>query len=163
MNGPDVSALSPTDVVAALRSFPRRFGAVLAGSDPEEAEQRARHPDSSGHNALDWAHYAARHLALANDALGAVLVRQNAELPAAVMTEEAREWPHPSGGITAATDYLRVESEALAATVETIEGEQWTRTGEVWGGGTATALAIAREAVRTAASALRAAERATIG
>jgi hypothetical protein len=164
--GPDVSRLSPSDAVAALRSFPRRFRAALALLDDEDDEvlHRAR-PD--GLSAVDHVDAAGRGLGAAADAVVAVLDRDRpavsvspgdagpggavagAEAPAEVRAQ-ARQ---------AALDRVTVEAEALADRAARADPASWARTGVAPGGGELSALDLLREGVRAAAVHLAAAAR----
>jgi hypothetical protein len=63
--------------------------------------------------------------------------------------------------VEAALDFLDVECNAVADTIGRTPADAWTRTGTVAGSGTkVSALEIVREAVRTGATHLYAAERA---
>jgi hypothetical protein len=163
-NGLDVSRLSPQDAVAALRSYPRRFRALLTSLDDDERPDDLVHrsgPD--GLSAVDHADHVARAIAILGEALRQVLVHDDPTLLPAVADDSAREWQmatQPSA-VDAALDFLDVECKAMADEVERTPADAWTRTGTVAGGGTKmSALDIVREAVRTGAEHLRAAERA---
>jgi hypothetical protein len=163
-DGLDLSRLSPSDAVAALRSYPRRFRGLLTSLDEDE------HPDDlihragpDGRSAVDQADHVARSVAILGEALRQVLVHDNPTLLPAVADDSAREWQmsaQPSSAETA-LDFLDVECNGMADTVERTPADAWTRTGTVAGSGQEmSALEIVREAVRTGADHLRAAERA---
>jgi hypothetical protein len=163
-NGLDVSRLSPSDAVAALRSYPRRFRARLTSFDEDERPDDLVHragPD--GLSAVDHADHVARSIAILGEALRQVLVHDHPTLPPAVADDSAREWQmaaQPSA-VDAVLDFLAVECNALADAVERTPTDAWTRTGTVAGSGQEiSALDIVREAVRTGAEHLHAAERA---
>jgi hypothetical protein len=162
MTGPDVSKLSPSDCVAALRSYPRRYRAIVApvGGDekPDDLVHRAG-PD--GRSALDHVDHVARSVALLGQAMHQVLTQDQPVLPAAVLDDAAREWAVDGGQLEAdaVLDFVTRECESLAASIERVDANDWTRSGTIAGSGaTVTAIAIAREAVRTGADHLRAAE-----
>jgi hypothetical protein len=129
----DVSNLSPSDAVAALRSFPRRFRTVLALVD-EDDDSVLRRPGPDGLSAIEHAEAADRDLASAGQALRQAL---GAAGP-------------PEGGD---------DAESLAELAGHVAADDWGRPGE---GGTA-ALDLLREAVRVAAGHLGSAERARAG
>ena len=97
------------------------------------------------------------------EALRQVLVQDQPTLLPAVADDSAREWQmaaQPSA-VDAVLDFLTVECDSMADLVERTSADDWTRTGTVAGSGrTMSALDIVREAVKTGADHLRAAERA---
>ena len=93
MAGLDLTNLSPADAVAALRSYPRRFRAVLVplAEDPTVADRLARvGPD--GRSALDITADVARTIVLLDGALAQALVHDDAVLHPAVTDAAARHW-----------------------------------------------------------------------
>ena len=64
----DVSNLSPGDAATALRSFPRRFKAVLALVDPDD-DSAIHRPGPDGLSAVEHAAAADRDLAAAGEAV----------------------------------------------------------------------------------------------
>jgi hypothetical protein len=156
----DVSGLSPSDCVAALRSFPRRYRALLAlGEDDDDAVLHRPGPD--GLSALEQTDAAGRDLAVVADAVRRTLVEDGPVLHPAVLDPGARQYAH---GIEqpaeAALDLVVLEAERLAELTEHVPAVDWGRTAEVVGDGTVTAVDLLREAVRTTAEHLHAAERA---
>jgi hypothetical protein len=163
-DGLDVSRLSPSDAVAALRSYPRRFRALLTSLDDDErADDFVHQAGPDGRSAVDHADHVARSVAILGEALRQVLVHDNPSLLPAVADDSAREWQmaaQPSS-VEAVLDFLDVECNGMADTVERTPAGEWTRTGTVAGSGQELrALDVVREAVRTGAEHLRAAERA---
>ena len=91
--GLDLSRLSPSDAVAALRSYPRRYKAQLTSLDEDERADDFVHragPDCQ--SAVDHADHAARSIAILGEALRQVLVHDNPTLLPAVADDSAREW-----------------------------------------------------------------------
>jgi hypothetical protein len=162
--GLDVSRLSPLDSVAALRSYPRRFRALLTSLDEDErADDVVHRSGPDGRSAVDHADHVARSIAILGEALRRVLVHDEPTLLPAVADDAAREWQMASqpSSVDAALDFLDVECNAMADSIERTPADAWTRTGTVAGSGqTMSALEIVREAVRTGSDHLRAAERA---
>jgi hypothetical protein len=163
-DGLDVSRLSPADAVAALRSYPRRFRALLTPLDEDErADDLVHRAGSDGRSAVDHADHVARSVTILGEALRQVLVHDNPTLLPAVADDSAREWQMAAQpeSVEAALDFLDVECNGMADTVERTPADAWTRTGIVAGSGREmSALDIVREAVRTGSDHLRAAERA---
>jgi len=163
-DGLDVSRLSPSDAVAALRSYPRRFRSLLTSLDEDERPDDLVHrAGADGLSAVNQADHVARSAAILGEALRQVLVQDDATLLPAVADDSAREWQMAAepASVDATLEFLDVECNALADMVERTPADDWTRSGTVAGSGKKmTALAIVREAVRTGADHLHAAERA---
>ena len=163
-DGLDVSKLSPSDIVAALRSYPRRFRALLTTFDEtERADDLLHRSGPDGQSAVDHADHVARSMAMLGQALHQVLSSEHPTLLPAVTDDHARQWEMAAQptAVDAVLDFLTVETDALADAVEHTPSEAWTRAGTVaGGGGEISALRIAQEAVATGANHLRAAERA---
>ena len=151
--GPDVSNLTPQDAVVALRSFPRRFAAVLALDEGEDESVLAP--------AIEETDRAGRDLAVLAAAVDTALVRDEAVLHPAVTDASARAYPDV-GEVDAesAFDLLRLEAEALAERVEHVSPDAWNRKAKVAGGGAMAAVDVLREAIRATAAHLHEAERA---
>jgi len=150
MSGLDVSRLSPDDVVAALRSYPRRFRELLTSVDEEDLPAEA----------VERADHVARSLGLLGEAMRQVLVQEVPSLLPAVADDAAREWAH--AGASSVDDvlaFLTMEANGLADAAADVSSDAWTRRGAVAGSGASmSALDVAREAVRTGADHLRAAQ-----
>ena len=150
MSSLDVSRLGPDDIVAALRSYPRRFRELLSSVEPHEVPAEA----------IEHADHVARSLALLGEAMRQVLVQDDPTLMPAVTDDAQREWAHAGAwSIDDALAFLDMEAHALAAAVADVSSGAWTRHGTVAGSAQSiSALDLAREAVRTGSDHLRAAE-----
>jgi hypothetical protein len=153
MTGPDLSRLAPSDAAVALRSLPRRFGAVLRPPMPED--RPAGHEDlvqrigPDGHSAVDHTVHVVRSLALLDRAIEQVLISAEPVLHPAVVDDHDRwveDHGHPPEPDDVLTD-LAAAAERLATRVERVPATDWTRTGRVAGDGTVTAHDLLREAV----------------
>jgi hypothetical protein len=152
MSGLDLSRLAPDDAVAALRSYPRRFREVLTSVEPEKLP----------YEATEHADHVARSMAMLGEALRQILVQDRPTLLPAVADDSTRLWAFDgSSSVDDVLAFLAMECNALADVIVDVASDAWTRSGIVAGAGTEmTALDIVREAVRTGAEHLRAAERA---
>lgn len=158
--GPDVSRLGPADAVAALRSFERRFGQVLVLVD-EDDDTALHRPGPDGRSALEHADLAGRDLAVLARAVDSVLTYDRPTVHRAVVDPDARNYPVDEvPDRETALDLLVLEAGALADRVEHVAPADWGRVGLVVGGGEVSALDLVREAVRTTAVHLHAAEQA---
>ena len=161
MAGLDLTNLSPADAVAALRSYPRRFRAVLVplAEDPTVADRLARvGPD--GRSALDITADVARTIVLLDGALAQALVHDDAVLHPAVTDAAARHWDGAPADLDGTLVLLDDGCAAMADRAEQASSAAWYRT---------SAVAVAdqpietfdllREAVRVGGDGLRAVER----
>lgn len=156
----DLSRLSASDAAVALRSYPRRYTHTLRpiAGDPgiDELATRAG-PD--GRSALDLVVDTTNTFVVLGQALRALLVQEAPVLHPAVLDPGARTWEVPATtGIADALARLGEEADALATAVEATAAPDWVRAGTVAGGTPVTALDVVREAARTGAENLRAAE-----
>jgi hypothetical protein len=161
MAGLDVSRLAPRDCVAALRSFPRRFRAVITTvGDDERPDDIAHRPGPDGHSALDIADRTARAIDALGDATRAVLVTDGGKLPAELFDDAARPWRDTGvDSVDSVLDLVTLECGRIADEVEHVDADRWTRTATLTGSGrTVTALDVVREAVRAGAEGIKAAE-----
>jgi hypothetical protein len=161
MAGLDVSRLAPRDCVAALRSYPRRFRATITTvGDDERPDDVAHRPGPDGHSAVDVADRTARAIDALGDAARTALVTDHATLPAELFDDGARPWRDAGGEpVESVLDLLTLECNRLAAEVERVDADSWTRTATIAGSGrTVSALDVVREAVRVGAEGIKAAE-----
>ena len=131
--------------------IPRRFREALTSVDPQDLPQEA----------IEHADHVARSMALLGEALRQVLVQDHPTLLPAVADDSARQWAFD--GSSSVDDVLAFLTMECNAGRRDRRGavRRWTRTGIVAGSGQEmSALDIVREAVRTGAEHLRAAERA---
>jgi hypothetical protein len=151
VSGLDLTRLAPEDAVAALRSYPRRFREVLTSVEPNDLPTEA----------LEHTDHVARSVALLGEALRQVLVQDHPTLLPAIADDSARLWAFDgSSSVDDVLAFLAMECNAMADLVAETPSDAWTRSGTIAGSGQEmTALDIVREAVRTGADHLRAAER----
>lgn len=142
-----------------MRSWPRRYGDLLlphldADDDPTDRI------GPEGVSALDIALETVRTWELLTNALERVNLEDSPVLHPAVLDRSRRQWDRVGGETIASVhEQLSDRAVALAELVATIDGAGWNRMGRVAGGGSMTALGIAREAVDVGADALRRIER----
>jgi hypothetical protein len=157
--GFDGRALSPADTAVALRSYPRRYRALLIPPDDDDhpTADPARRPGRSGWSAADHGAWAATAIAAVTAQLRNVLVRDRpaVEPPAIDPPRPPEATPAPA----VVVDRLRAASDELAVLIDQTAGEQWTRTGVTPAGAEVTALELAHHAVHEGIHHLRATER----
>lgn len=158
----DVSGLGPADCAAALRSFPRRYRAALASLEEDESpDDLAHHAGPDGRSAIDHVDHVARATGMIGSALHDILTREDAALQPEVFDDGARAWAATGDkSMESALDHLTVEVRQLAGQIDATHGEQWALGATIAGPGgrRVTALDLAREAAKTGAEHLRAAE-----
>jgi hypothetical protein len=160
MDSSDLDRLSPQDAAVTLRSLPRRFRTALRPADDDNFDELAERVASSGHAPIDHLVDADRTLTLLQRALEQVLHQDEPVLAPAVTDPGARDWPAARCDLDTELGHLATTANGFADAVDRVPARDWGRTGTVAGGGRSVdALALLREAIRTAVSDLRAAQR----
>lgn len=157
----DTSSISPNDAVTALRSYPRRYRSALAPiADDESIEELGQRVGPDGESAVGLTAGAVRTWTVLREALRQIQVSDTPVVHAAVVDPRQRQWEAPvRESVASVLEQLDDEAAAFADAVAAVPGDQWTRTASVAGGGTVTALDVAREAVRVGHDQLGAIER----
>jgi hypothetical protein len=160
----DVSRLAPRDAAAALRSYPRRFAALLRPiKDDEDVEELAHRVGPDGRSGIQIVSDATRTFVLLREALHQINVNPTPVLHPAVVDDTQRQWESPPpDDLSDVLELFADEATALADEIERVSAESWTRTGTVAGGETVSAIDVAREAVRVGRVALNDVERTLI-
>lgn len=148
-----MATISPADAEVALRTFPRRWRALLGGMDVDDPDTDAilRRPGPDGRTALECAAEAAGTL---EDVERQVRRVVSSDRP----TLEPRSAP-PAGPLTDSLAAIDAAAPALAATVAGVAAGDLDRQGEL-GGRTASVRSLIADAVGDVADLLRAAEQA---
>ncbi len=150
--GLDYDTISPQDALVAVRSFPRRYRALLAtpGSlDGPDAVFRRR-PDPSSFSALEHTAYVADFIDHLGTALRRVAVQEN---PSITLLDGA---DRAYGDLERAEvlGWLELACAELASVIEGIGAEDWSRNGRL-PGGERSALTLARDGVHVGSHRLR--------
>jgi hypothetical protein len=148
-------SVTPADAAVALRSYPRRYRAVLVRMDDDDGARVVTTPAADGWSALDHAAHAAVSLAAGADALRAVSIEDD---PLVAYAPERRE-PSP-GPVDEVLDRLSAACTGGAEQVERVKGNDWDRRGRISDHDSVSALDIARHMVHEGVHHLRGAERA---
>jgi hypothetical protein len=153
-----MSARPPSDAIVALRSFPRRFGALFLGlGEDESPDALAVRPAPDGATALGHVAAATDALAAAARGLSQILVTDD---PVVEAIGDGSPTPSaPTGSVDERLSELSREAGALAERAERVTAESWGRTGRTPDGETVRALDVLWLAVDAAVERLRAAER----
>ena len=142
--------MSPADAAVALRSFPRRYRALLLRPDVEDDPESivTRRPDAQSPSALEHAAGVAALLEGTADDIERTLVQDRPNL--------GRQRAHvgPAANLGTTLERLDAASEHLAEIAERARGEEWSRTATVDGQPTR-ALTLLQRAVGAAAGRLR--------
>lgn len=125
----DLSKLTPADAAIALRGFERRYRGLFAGLGDEESPDDVARRQVNGWSAIDHVVAAARAIAAADRALGAVLTSREAR----VAPEDVGAAPRPHPGSPTGTLHERLaelgfEAVALADRIEGAGADDWRRT-----------------------------------
>jgi len=157
----DLSRLSPGDAVTALRSYPRRFRVALAPVDDDEnLEELAHRKGPDGVSAVEATAGTLRTWRILADALQQIRVSDTPIVPRAVVDPAERHWEAPvEETVASVLDQLELQATELAEAAAAFSGDQWTRSADVSGGGTVTALDVVKEAVRVGHDGLDVVER----
>lgn len=148
--------MTPADASVALRSYPRRFRAVLVRLDDDDrADEVVRRPASDGWSALDHAAHAAVSFAAVAEALRLASFE---ELPLVALAPERRE--SSAGSVEDVLAALENGAGRAADAVDVIKGADWERRARLGEDSDVSALDLARHAVHEGVHHLRGAERA---
>lgn len=163
--GLDLSRLSPADAAVALRSFGRRYRALLTTlGDEERPDDLVHRAGPDGRSALDHAAGVAESVATIGAALRSILVEDGPALPAGALgalAPPAVAARSDRREVEAVLDHLSLEATALADVADSAASEDWARTGMGAGDGQPQrALDVLRAGVAVGANGLRAVERA---
>lgn len=162
-----MSGLSPSDAAVAVRSFPRRFRALLAHADDRDDPEQQVDPDElarrvgpDGTSAADHLVAADGVLALVDRALEQGVGRQDPVLHPAVSRLGEVGFEDPRRPLAALLDQLETTAADCAARIERVPSEEWARHVRVADHDRAVGLLeIAQDGVDVVAAHLRAAER----
>jgi hypothetical protein len=134
--GIDYDALAPGDLAVAVRSYPRRFRALLTTFDEQEDEDALirRKPDPATWSALAYTVHIADVLAWHADAVRRMLDVDDATIDWPSKDEAAWETTANAEDRGDALDRVRREAERLAAALDDVHGDAWSREGDFpWG------------------------------
>jgi hypothetical protein len=146
--GLDYDKVAPGDIAVAVRSFPRRFRAALASVDDQDAPEAIirRKPAPEVWSALTYTSHVADVFDMLGSSIRQLLEKDDPVVqfaPGAGHTDEAAADAQEKDAVL---DRLKAEGEKLAALLDGVKAEAWSRTGEFpWG--TRDVLTTARNAV----------------
>lgn len=157
------SHLSPDDAAVAVRTFPRRFRAVLARPDddePVDADELARRVGPDGRSAADHLLAADGVLTLLGRALEQVRADADPVLHPRLGDLDGAWWDDPHTPLGGLLDQLDATAGATADRIDAIANDEWVRPVRIAElDGPREPIELLREAVDVTARHLRAAER----
>ncbi len=158
--GLDYGTVAPGDALAAVRSFPRRYRALLTALDPEEDGESVvrRRPAPRTWSAVEYTAHVGDMLDQLATVIRKVVVESNPPLSMWDADQRAAEQRYGDWDSTEALFALDHAGARLAAVLESVDPGDWTRTGTLELG-QRDALTLARDAVHEGAHHLRDVER----
>lgn len=160
--GLDYDSIKPLDAINAIRSFPRRYRAAFAtlNYDPAFEELVRRRPQPGVWSAVEYTAHAADMIDRFAPAIRRMQWEDRPALPffdpeARVETEGYNSRPVMGVGVISA---METACSDMASTLETVEPDQWTRTG-IFDWGEQDIVTTARNAVHEGSHHLRDVER----
>ena len=153
--GLDLSTVTPPDAVTALRSYPRRYRALLTGWEDDEDPEAVAHrrPPGDEWSALEHVAHVRDTLNLLDEGIRRAVVAEGSLIPT---WWEGR--PRADEPVGATLDGLADAAEHLASTVAGVPSDAWGRTAVV-DDTPRDVLWLAREGVHQGAHHLRDVER----
>lgn len=155
--GLDSDTVSPRDAVAAVRSFPRRYRALLVrgpGQDDEPGELIRRRPDASTWSALEYTAHVADVLDHLGPAVRRVVVEDGPTITLFDNEARAAQQAYNDQDRAEVLGWLELACADLASILEGIRPDDWKRVGRL-DGAERDALALARRAVHEGSHHLR--------
>lgn len=158
--GLDYDTISPRDAVLAVRTFPRRYRALLTHFDPDEDVDDVirRRPAPDVWSALEYTAHVAQVLDLMAPTIRQIESEDNPHLYFFDSDKQAEEQGYNDWPLLTAIGELESACADLSSAIEFVEPENWSRIGTFdWG--EREAIDIARNAVHEGAHHLRDIER----
>ena len=158
--GLDYDWIKPLDAINAVRSFPRRYRAALTtfGRDEDADALVRRRPEPDVWSALEYTAHVADMLDRYAPAIRRMTVEDRPTLPFFDPESRVDEESWNERPVRSVISDLETACADLAATLETVEADEWTRTG-VFDWGERDVLTTARDAVHQGSHHLRDVER----
>jgi len=160
--GLDYESISPKDTAVAIRSYPRRFQALVAPIDREQATrpdaQSRRRPDPHTWSALEYTAHVADIFDTFTDIIRRMRVEDRPSIDFFHPDERAAEARYNEQDPDDVLRRLQENAERLAAELDEVGADDWRRTAEFpWG--ERDLLTMARNAVHEGHHHLRDVER----
>lgn len=148
--------ISPKDAVVAVRSFPRRYRALLVtpGSPGGPDAVFRRRPDPKTWSALEYTAHVADQLDLLGPIIRRVMVEEHPSIDLLDYGERAVQKGYNQIERAEVLGWLELACGELAGVLESVRADDWTRTAVVEAG-ERDALALARNGVHEGSHHLR--------
>jgi hypothetical protein len=147
--GIDYDTISPSDAVLAVRSYPRRFRALLVPRDDEEKQDTLirRRPAPQTWSALEYSAHVADVFDDLADSIRRMTIEDRPRIPSQLDPDQrAIDAAYNEQERESVLQQLEASAERLADILERVDSGSWTRTAEFdWG--ERDALTMARNAV----------------
>ena len=159
------STVGPADAAAAVRSYTRRWRALLVRPDDPDPEIVHRRTGPDEPSAVDHAVASAAGMAAAALALERLHMEEDAEVDAGPAPHEV---PSPTGAagdlpLRRVLDQVAAAADELASAMTLFRGDRWAAPGRLSDGQPVDALDLARGGVHAGTHHLRGAERVLAG
>ena len=154
-------SLTPTNLVATLRSFERRYGAVTGPmrSDPELIG-RGDTPGPDGESMISLCNRALRAVSMLAAEAERLATHVDPVSPAAAFEPETwSDTTGPAATMTESTDVIARTANDLADRLDGLQPNEWNRSAAITGGGSITLVEIVQAIAREGIETLRRAER----
>lgn len=154
--GLELDTISPLDAVRAVRSFPRRYRALLTGFDDRENGDALvrRRPDPSTPSALERAAAVADLLDASAPMIRRTTVEDQPTLAHFDAQRRDAERAANERSLREVLDEIDTACADLAATIEMVDDDDWSRVAHL-DSGDRTSLEMARDAVHEGSHTLR--------
>lgn len=155
--GLDYDTVLPRDAVVAVRSFPRRYRALLTGPRTDDDDPEAvirRRPDPTTWSALEYTAHVADVLDEIGVAIRRIIIENDPALESSDPDRRVVEKGYNALDRTEVLGWLELVCAGLGEQLDDVRPDDWTRTGRFdWG--QRDALSMTRNAVHEGAHHLR--------
>ncbi len=154
-------ALTPTNLIATLRSFERRYGAVTGAmrSDPKLLA-KSETPGVDGESMVTLCNRALRAVSMLGAEAERIATHVEPVSPAASFDPETwSDGSAPLATMTEATEVIARTGNDLADRLDKLQPDEWNRSASITGGGSIRLVDVVRAVAREGIETLRRAER----
>jgi hypothetical protein len=155
--GFDYDTVSPQDAAVAVRSFPRRYRALLVTPGSEDGPDAVfrRRPDATTWSALEYTAHVADRLDHLGPAIRRITREEQPLIPPFDNDERAASQAYNAIDRAEVMGWLDMACDELASVIDDVRPDDWTRRARLAGGEERDALTLARDGVHEGAHHLR--------